>query len=80
MEARSDLEPYFYSDVKPFLDWIQITHAVPVGIITNGNVNISYCSYLNEKMSFCLGAADVGAKKPSIVPFIAASNTANISV
>lgn len=79
LDARSNLEPYLYPDVLPCLDYLR-SNGITVGLMSNGNCDITRCSLINERISFCLSACTIGAKKPSYVPFVAVSHLANVPV
>jgi putative hydrolase of the HAD superfamily len=77
IKVRSNVTAYLYDDVKECLDWLS-SNNVRIGVLTNGNADLSCCSVLSKYMSFSIGAGDVGAKKPSPVPFIAAAQKAGV--
>ena len=77
IKVRSNVTAYLYDDVKECLDWL-VSNNVRIGVLTNGNADLSCCSVLSKYISFSIGAGDVGAKKPSPVPFIAAAQRAGV--
>jgi len=79
LAARSNLEPFLYSDALPCIDYLR-SKGLTVGLLSNGNCDITKCSVINERIAFNLSACTIGAKKPSMIPFIAASHLAKIPV
>lgn len=77
IKVRSNVTAYLYDDVRECLDWLASSN-VRVGVLTNGNADLSCCSVLSKHIDFCIGAGDVGAKKPSPVPFVAAAQVAGV--
>ena len=55
----------------PCLEWLRRDEGVKLGIVTNASAVIPPTSILGSSLDICLCAADVGAQKPSIVPFMA---------
>jgi putative hydrolase of the HAD superfamily len=77
IKVRSNVTAYLYEDVKDCLDWLS-SNNVMIGVLTNGNADLSCCSVLSRYITFSIGAGDVGAKKPSPVPFVAAAQRAGV--
>ena len=78
LAARSNIEPYLYSDSLACIDWIR-SEGLEVGLLTNGNCDIeSYCPELSSKLKFSLSAGDIGATKPSVVPFVAVAQRCGV--
>jgi dephospho-CoA kinase len=70
VRERSNVGPYLYEDVTPFLEYAK-ERGLRLGVLTNGNANISYDNSLSRYNMLCLGAADVGCSKPSPLGFLA---------
>ena len=68
---RSQVGSHVYDDVIPGLEWLQ-ARGVRLGILTNGNADVRYCSiiskYFDEELM--MNAGHIGALKPSPVSFI----------
>ena len=79
VKERSNIEPHLYTDSMACIDWIR-SQGVEVGLLTNGNCDVSYCVGLSSKLKFSLCAGDIGAQKPSPLPFIAAAQRAGTVV
>ena len=79
LAARSDIIPSLYADVMPCLDWIR-NQGVKIALLTNGNADLDMCGSQEFRDRFCVvvRAGDVGAKKPSIVPFISVVQLAEV--
>lgn len=77
IKVRSNVTAYLYDDVKDCLEWLT-NNNVRIGVLTNGNADLSCCSVLSKYISFSIGAGDVGAKKPSPVPFVAVAHRAGV--
>ena len=67
---RSDLDGHLYADVLPCLDWLR-QQGVKSGVFTNSNAAVSKESVLGKQLDIYLHAGEVGASKPSPVPFLA---------
>lgn len=59
-----------YADVLPCLEWLR-QEGVGAGVFTNSNAAVSKGSVLGSQLQIYLHAAEVGASKPSPVPFMA---------
>lgn len=70
--ARSDLEPHLYDDSLPCLRHLA-ARGVRCCVMTNGSAMLSKCTALQQALEFSMNAADAGAMKPSLVPFISIS-------
>jgi len=92
VKARSDVDSHLFNDVIPCLTHIW-SQNVSIGLFTNGNAVIpaSHCpqttkltdttelpSSLSSFLTLSLNAGDVGAQKPSMVPFIAMAQLSGI--
>jgi len=77
LEARSAISDNLYDDVLQCFDWLT-SAGVRIGILTNGNANLSACPALSKFLSLVVTAGDVGASKPSPVPFMACCQQAGI--
>lgn len=78
LAARSNIEPYLYCDALACIDWIR-SEGLEVGFLTNGNCDVeSYCPRLFSKLKFSLRAEDIGALKPSQIPFVAVAQRSGI--
>ena len=78
LAGRSNIEPYLYSDSLACIDWIR-SEGLEVGLLTNGNCDVeSYCPELSSKLKFSLCAGDIGATKPSKIPFIAVAQRSGV--
>ena len=78
LAARSNIEPYLYSDSLACIDWIR-SEGLEVGFLTNGNCDVeSHCPDLSSKLKFSLCAGDIGAMKPSIIPFLAVAQRSGV--
>lgn len=69
VKVRSDVTSHLYGDVIACFDWLQALD-IKIAIFTNGNANLEYCQEFAPYLSLCLGAAEVGAAKPSPVGFL----------
>jgi len=70
VNARSDVLPHLYDDVLPCLELFSQC-GIKMGVLTNGNANLTSCPVLGKYISITLSAGDVGAMKPSPTPFLA---------
>lgn len=70
VRERSSVGPFLYDDVIPFLEYAK-EKGLKMGILTNGNANVSYDATLSRYNMLCLGAGDVGCFKPSPLGFLA---------
>ncbi len=73
------MDPHLYDDVIPCLEWLRRDEGVKLGIFTNASAAIPPTSILGSVLDICLSAADVGAQKPSIVPFMAICQKCDIN-
>jgi FMN phosphatase YigB (HAD superfamily) len=69
-DLRSDLDAHLYADVLPCLAWLR-AERVKAGVFTNSNAAVSRDSALGAQLDIYLHAGEVGASKPSPVPFMA---------
>jgi putative hydrolase of the HAD superfamily len=53
------------------LQWLK-KQGLKVGIVTNGNADVTESPEVGQYIDFCISADKVGAAKPSVVPFLAA--------
>jgi len=70
VNIRSDVLPHLYDDVLPCLELFSQC-GIKMGVLTNGNANLTSCPVLGKYISLTLSAGDVGAMKPSPTPFLA---------
>eukprot|EP01033_Poteriospumella_lacustris_P008208 gene8208-5912_t len=70
LQIRSNVGPHLYPDVIAFLDWMQ-REGLQIGILTNGNGDVTRCDMLQTYGIHNLAAPDVGIAKPSPVGFLA---------
>lgn len=76
--ARSDVEKHLYEDTLSFLRWLR-SKGVDCCVLTNGSADLDDCSpNLRSLLTFSLNARDVGALKPSVVPFIAVAQRSGV--
>jgi FMN phosphatase YigB (HAD superfamily) len=78
VSVRSDVAPHLYDDVIPCLEWLTKDQGVKVAVLTNGNANLTTCPVLGQYVSMTIGAGEVGAMKPSPVPFVAMCQKAGV--
>jgi FMN phosphatase YigB (HAD superfamily) len=71
LDVRSDVDNFLYCDVLPLLSFIKKVACLKCGILTNSNAAISSDSTLGAMLDISLHAGDVGASKPSAIPFLA---------
>eukprot|EP01041_Mallomonas_annulata_P005827 gene5827-11765_t len=71
IRERSKVEPYLFEDTIPCLLALSKIPNIKLWILTNGNADLSQCPQLSQYISKCIHSEDVGAAKPSVVPFIA---------
>lgn len=76
VNTRSDVSPHLYEDSLPCLDFFSQC-GVQMGVLTNGNANLTSCPVLGKYISLSLCAGDVGAMKPSPTPFVAMAQRMN---
>lgn len=77
-DLRSDIDGYLYADVLPCLGWLREEN-IGVGVFTNSNAAVSKDSVLGSHLDIYLHAGEVGASKPSSVPFMAISQRAHVN-
>jgi putative hydrolase of the HAD superfamily len=77
VKERSRVGRHIYDDVLPCLDWLR-SIGLPIGVLTNGNADLGHCEVMSPYITHCLSASDVGALKPSPVPFIAIAQRAGV--
>lgn len=75
LRVRSLVDQYAYEDVEPVLAQIK-SSGLRMGLLSNGNTDITQSALLSRYFEFYLSAADVGASKPSRLPFVAAAAAA----
>jgi len=78
VRVRSDVAPHLYDDVIECFDWLQAMN-IPIGVLTNGNADLSACPTLGRYLSLSLGAGEIGSCKPSRLGFIACAQLLNAS-
>ncbi len=74
---RSNVGPFLYDDVVNTLKELKSMNVI-TGVLTNGNADLNICKSLGPLIDFTIGAGDIGAMKPSILPFISAVQHCNI--
>lgn len=70
VSVRSDVMAHLYPDVLPFFDYL-LREGIAMGILTNGNADVNRCGALLRYEITTMGAAEVGAPKPSPLGFLA---------
>ena len=78
LEARSDIAPHLYPDALPCLEFFQ-AQGLRLGVVTNGNAELG--NFLDGRFfgNLCVTSGDAGALKPSLVPFVAAAQLADVA-
>lgn len=75
LRVRSDVDQYVYEDVEPVLEQLKGS-GLRMGLLSNGNAELTRSSLLSRYFELYLSAADVGASKPSRLPFVAVAAAA----
>ena len=70
--ARSRVDEHLYEDTERCLRWLR-SKGIRCCVLTNGSADLMTCSDLSTLLDLSLNAGDVGASKPSVVPFMALS-------
>ena len=70
--TRSRVDEHLYPDSVKCLKWLR-SKGIRCCVLTNGSADIMACSALRDFLELSLNAGDVGASKPSVVPFMALS-------
>ena len=70
MQRRSDIDDNLYTDVMDCFEWLE-KKGIKIGIVTNGNADLQ-SSKLYRYLSVFHSSCDLGATKPSPLPFLAA--------
>jgi len=76
LDERSNIAPHLYDDALPCLEFFR-SLGVRMGVVTNGNANLSGFGGGVYFGDLCVTSGDSGAVKPSPVPFVAASQQAD---
>lgn len=66
-----------FEDSLECIDWFK-SNGILVSVLTNGNANLRLCPDLGPRLHLSLTPEEIGAAKPSPVPFIAISQRSNI--
>lgn len=77
IKARSEVGKHAFEDTLPCINWLRSLD-IAVCVVTNGNANLSLCEILGPKLLHSICALEVGAMKPSPVPFIAISHRTQV--
>ena len=77
-DVRSEIDNFLYPDALPCLQALHRLRSVKLIILSNGTANLSRCTLLHPLLSFSICAGDVGASKPSVIPFIAMAQRAGV--
>lgn len=69
---RSNVDSHLYDDSLPLLDWIRRKSGqrVKLSICSNSNAYLDMKCELGRRLDFYINAAEIGAAKPSAVPFL----------
>ena len=70
--TRSKVDAHLYGDTERCLRWLR-AKGVRCCVLTNGSADLMTCSGLSAYFDLSLNAGDIGASKPSVVPFMALS-------
>ena len=76
LQARSDTYSHWYDDAASTLRNLRSGLGLVVGSITNGNCDVRRHESLSEHFDFAVTAADAGAAKPHVAPFLFAAAAA----
>ena len=76
LHARSDTYSHWYADAAPALHALRSGLGLMVGSITNGNCDVRRHADLSRHFDFAITAAEAGASKPHIAPFLFAAAAA----
>lgn len=70
--TRSRVDAHLYEDTVRCLRWLR-AKGIRCCVLTNGSADLMTCSDLSAYLDLSLNAGDIGASKPSVVPFMALS-------
>jgi len=71
VQERSAVDSHMFPDSRPLLEYLSSALKLKVLVLSNGNANLAYAPELSKFVNGAFSAGEIGAAKPSIIPFVA---------